>query len=43
VDDVTQGAEADDQKTGQVAVRMRASRSRVAWSLGSPTIAVRPP
>src|ERR1035437_305532 len=44
VDDVAERAEADEQDPSHqssVVSRMRASTSRVAWSFGSPTIAVR--
>ena len=45
VDDVAEGAQPDDQDPHRrrLAVGIRASRSRVEWSFGSPTIAVRPP
>src|SRR3546814_3085105 len=40
VHDVSQRAKPDDE---DVHARIRASRSRVEWSFGSPTIAMRPP
>ena len=40
MDDVAKRAETDDE---DVHPRIRARRSRVEWSLGSPTIAMRPP
>src|SRR6185369_9661564 len=40
VNDIAQGAQPDDEDVHR---RRRASRSRVEWSLGSPTIATRPP
>ena len=45
VNHVTQGSEPDQQKavTHRGDSAMRASKSRVEWSLGSPTIAIRPP
>ena len=46
VHDVSEGTEPDDQNlhdAGGAVSRTRASSSRVEWSFGSPTIAVRPP
>lgn len=41
VHDVAKGAKADEKEVSQPLTFL--SRSRVEWSLGSPTIAMRPP
>jgi hypothetical protein len=46
MNDVAERPKPDNQKAGRGIHRvepMRASRSRVEWSFGSPTIATRPP
>ena len=51
MNDVAERAEADDQESRRAVAHgdrstlrpIRASRSRVEWSFGSPTMAVRPP